>query len=191
MSATFQKVIILTAPSGAGKTSISKYLLQQFPQFTFSISATTRAPRGAEQDGVDYHFINTPTFEGYIYQDAFLEYEMVYEGIYYGTLKSELDRIWNQGKIPLLDIDVKGAIKVQKQLGEKCLSIFIQPPSIEALKERLQKRQTETPESIQMRLDKAAYEISFSHEFNAIIKNENLETACAETEKIISAFMLK
>ena len=91
----------------------------------------------------------------------------------------------------LLDIDVKGAIKVQKQLGEKCLSIFIQPPSIEALKERLQKRQTETPESIQMRLDKAAYEISFSHEFNAIIKNENLETACAETEKIISAFMLK
>lgn len=191
MSAAFQKVIILTAPSGAGKTSISKYLLQQFPQFAFSISATTRAPRGAEQDGVEYHFISKSTFEGYIYQDAFLEYEMVYEGLYYGTLKSELDRIWNQGKIPLLDIDVKGAIKVQKQLGEKCLSIFIQPPSLEALKERLQKRQTETPESMQMRLDKAAYEISFSHEFNAIIKNDDLETACAETEKIISAFILK
>lgn len=191
MSATFQKVIILTAPSGAGKTSISKYLLQQFPQFAFSISATTRAPRGAEQDGVEYHFISKSTFEGYIYQDAFLEYEMVYEGLYYGTLKSEIDRIWNQGKIPLLDIDVKGAIKVQKQLGEKCLSIFIQPPSLEALKERLQKRQTETPESMQMRLDKAAYEISFSHEFNAIIKNDDLETACAETEKIISAFILK
>lgn len=191
MSATFQKVIILTAPSGAGKTSISKYLLQQFPQFAFSISATTRAPRGAEQDGVEYHFISKSTFEGYIYQDAFLEYEMVYEGLYYGTLKSEIDRIWNQGKIPLLDIDVKGAIKVQKQLGEKCLSVFIQPPSMEALKERLQKRQTETPESMQMRLDKAAYEISFSHEFNAIIKNDDLETACAETEKIISAFILK
>ncbi len=191
MSATFQKVIILTAPSGAGKTSISKYLLQQFPQFAFSISATTRAPRGAEQDGVEYHFISKSTFEGYIHQDAFLEYEMVYEGLYYGTLKSEIDRIWNQGKIPLLDIDVKGAIKVQKQLGEKCLSIFIQPPSMEALKERLQKRQTETPESMQMRLDKAAYEISFSHEFNAIIKNDDLETACAETEKIISAFILK
>ena len=191
MSATFQKVIILTAPSGAGKTSISKYLLQEFPQFAFSISATTRAPRGTEQDGVEYHFISTSTFEGFIYQDAFLEYEMVYEGLYYGTLKSELDRIWNQGKIPLLDIDVKGAIKVQKQLGEKCLSIFIQPPSIETLKERLQKRQTETPESIQMRLDKAAYEISFSHEFNAVIKNDHLETACAETEKIISAFILK
>ncbi|MEI7960567.1 MAG: guanylate kinase [Chitinophagaceae bacterium] len=191
MSATFQKVIILTAPSGAGKTSISNYLLQQFPQFAFSISATTRAPRGAEQDGVAYHFISKSTFEGYIYQDAFLEYEMVYEGLYYGTLKSEIDRIWNQGKIPLLDIDVKGAIKVQKQLGEKCLSIFIQPPSMEALKERLQKRQTETPESMQMRLDKAAYEISFSHEFNAIIKNDHLETACAETEKIISAFILK
>lgn len=191
MSAAFQKVIILTAPSGAGKTSISKYLLQEFPQFAFSISATTRAPRGTEQDGVEYHFISKSTFEGYIYQDAFLEYEMVYEGLYYGTLKSELDRIWNQGKIPLLDIDVKGAIKVQKQLGEKCLSIFIQPPSLEALKERLQKRQTETPESIQMRLDKAAYEISFSHEFNAIIKNDDLETACAETKKIISAFILK
>lgn len=191
MSAAFQKVIILTAPSGAGKTSISKYLLQEFPQFAFSISATTRAPRGTEQDGVEYHFISKSTFEGYIYQDAFLEYEMVYEGLYYGTLKSELDRIWNQGKIPLLDIDVKGAIKVQKQLGEKCLSIFIQPPSLEALKERLQKRQTETPESMQMRLDKAAYEISFSHEFNAIIKNDDLETACAETKKIISAFILK
>lgn len=191
MSAAFQKVIILTAPSGAGKTSISKYLLQEFPQFAFSISATTRAPRGTEQDGVEYHFISKSTFEGYIYQDAFLEYEMVYEGLYYGTLKSELDRIWNQGKIPLLDIDVKGAIKVQKQLGEKCLSIFIQPPSLEALKERLQKRQTETPESMQMRLDKAAFEISFSHEFNAIIKNDDLETACAETKKIISAFILK
>lgn len=191
MSAAFQKVIILTAPSGAGKTSISKYLLQEFPQFAFSISATTRAPRGTEQDGVEYHFISKSTFEGYIYQDAFLEYEMVYEGLYYGTLKSELGRIWNQGKIPLLDIDVKGAIKVQKQLGEKCLSIFIQPPSLEALKERLQKRQTETPESMQMRLDKAAYEISFSHEFNAIIKNDDLETACAETKKIISAFILK
>jgi guanylate kinase len=191
MSATLQKVLILTAPSGAGKTSISNYLLEQFPQFAFSISATTRAPRGAEQDGVAYHFISKSTFEGYIYQDAFLEYEMVYEGLYYGTLKSELDRIWNQGKIPLLDIDVKGAIKVQKQLGEKCLSIFIQPPSIEALKERLQKRQTETPESMQMRLDKAAYEISFSHEFNAIIKNDHLETACAEAKKLISAFILK
>lgn len=191
MSAAFQKVIILTAPSGAGKTSISKYLLQEFPQFAFSISATTRAPRGTEQDGVEYHFISKSTFEGYIYQDAFLEYEMVYEGLYYGTLKSELDRIWNQGKIPLLDIDVKGAIKVQKQLGEKCLSIFIQPPSLEALKERLQKCQTETPESMQMRLDKAAFEISFSHEFNAIIKNDDLETACAETKKIISAFILK
>jgi len=191
MSATLQKVLILTAPSGAGKTSISNYLLEQFPQFAFSISATTRAPRGAEQDGVAYHFISKSTFEGYIYQDAFLEYEMVYEGLYYGTLKSELDRIWNQGKIPLLDIDVKGAIKVQKQLGEKCLSIFIQPPSMEALKERLQKRQTETPESMQMRLDKAAYEISFSHEFNAIIKNDHLETACAEAKKLISAFILK
>jgi len=189
MSQNLEKVIILTAPSGAGKTSIAAYLLNQMPQLSFSVSATTRAPRGNEKDGVEYHFISPTKFEGHIYQNDFLEYEMVYEGVYYGTLKSELTRIWNLGKIPVLDIDVKGAIKVQKQLGANCLSIFIMPPSIEVLKERLEKRNTETPESIQMRLDKAAYEISFSNEFNAIIKNDILETAYTETEKIITNFL--
>ena len=135
MSQNQQKVIILTAPSGAGKTSIAAYLLKTMPLLSFSVSATTRAPRGLEKDGVEYHFISLAQFEGYIYQDEFLEYEMVYEGVYYGTLKSELTRIWNLGKIPVLDIDVKGAIKVQKQLGTNCLSIFIMPPSIEVLKE--------------------------------------------------------
>mgnify|MGYP002143975930 FL=1 len=186
---SLRKVIILTAPSGAGKTSITKYLLTHYPNLAFSISATTRAPRGKEQNGVEYHFISPAAFEGHIYQNDFLEYEMVYEGLYYGTLKSELDRIWSQGKTPVLDIDVKGAIAIQKQLGKQALSIFILPPSIDVLKERLEKRNTETPEKIQMRLDKAAYEISFSNQFDAIVKNEILETACEETANHIEHFL--
>ena len=191
MSEALHKVIILTAPSGAGKTSIAAYLLKQMPQLSFSVSATTRAPRGKEKDGVEYHFISLAKFEGHIYQNDFLEYEMVYEGVYYGTLQSELTRIWNLGKIPVLDIDVKGAIRVQKQIGANCLSIFIMPPSIEILKERLENRKTETPESLEMRLDKAAYEISFSNQFNAIIENNDLALACNETEKLITAFLQK
>ena len=191
MSVLQKKVIILTAPSGAGKTSITKFLLANYPQLAFSVSATTRAPRGAEQDGIDYHFISPAAFEGHIYKNDFLEYEMVYEGLYYGTLKSELDRIWNLSKTPVLDIDVKGAIAIQKQLGEKALSIFILPPSIDVLKERLERRNTESPEKVQMRLDKAAYEISFSNQFNAVVKNEVLETACKETASLIQDFISK
>ena len=191
MSEALHKVIILTAPSGAGKTSIAAYLLKQMPLLSFSVSATTRAPRGNEKNGVEYHFMSPSTFEGHIYQNDFLEYEMVYEGVYYGTLKSELTRIWNIGKIPVLDIDVKGAIRVQKEIGANCLSIFIMPPSIEVLKERLENRKTENSESIQVRLDKAAYEISFSNQFNAIIQNNDLALACSETEKLINDFLQK
>jgi guanylate kinase len=189
MSDSLKKVIILAAPSGAGKTTITKYLLERFPRLAFSISATTRAPRGKEQNGIEYHFLSLAKFEGFIYEDAFLEYEQVYEGVYYGTLKSELDRIWALGKVPVLDIDVKGAIRVQEQLGEKSLSIFIMPPSIEALKERLLKRQTETEESIKTRIDKAEYEISFSNQFNEIVKNEVLETACEDVANILIKFL--
>ncbi len=191
MSEPQKKVIILTAPSGAGKTSITKFLLANYPQLAFSVSATTRAPRGAEQDGIDYHFISPAAFEAHIEQNDFLEYEMVYEGLYYGTLKSELDRIWADGKTPVLDIDVKGAIAIQKQLGDQALSIFILPPSIEVLKERLEKRNTESAEKMQMRLDKAEYEISFSNQFNAVVKNEILENACKETASLIQDFISK
>jgi guanylate kinase len=189
MSTSLKKVIILAAPSGAGKTTITKYLLERFSRLAFSVSATTRAPRGAEQDGVEYHFLSLAKFEGLIYDNEFIEYEQVYEGVYYGTLKSELERIWALGKVPVLDIDVKGAIRVQQQLGEKSLSIFIMPPSIEALKTRLLKRKTETEQSIQTRIDKAEYEISFSIQFNAIIKNEVLATACEEAANILIEFL--
>ena len=189
MSTSLKKVIILAAPSGAAKTTITKYLLERFSRLAFSVSATTRAPRGAEQDGVEYHFLSLAKFEGLIYDNEFLEYEQVYEGVYYGTLKSEIDRIWALGKVPVLDIDVKGAIRVQQQLGEKSLSIFIMPPSIEALKTRLLKRKTETEQSIQTRIDKAEYEISFSNQFNAIIKNEVLATACEEAASILIEFL--
>lgn len=189
MSESLHKVIILAAPSGAGKTTITKYLLERFPRLAFSISATTRTPRGAEQDGVEYHFLSLAKFEGLIYQNEFIEYEQVYEGVYYGTLKSELKRIWDLGKVPILDIDVKGAIRVQQELGEKSMSIFIMPPSVNALKERLLNRQTETPESIQTRIDKAEYEISFSNQFNAIVKNEILATACNDTANLLIEFL--
>lgn len=183
------KIIIITAPSGAGKTSIAKYLLDKYPQLSFSISATTRAARGNEQHGIEYYFISVEAFQQKIEEDAFIEWEMVYEGKYYGTLKSELERIWSQGKTPVLDIDIKGAIDLQKQFSKNTLSIFIEPPSIEELKKRLESRGTETAESIQTRLNKAAYEISFKDQFNKIIVNADLEKACAETETAIKEFL--
>jgi len=189
MSDALHKVIILAAPSGAGKTTITKYLLERFPRLAFSISATTRSPRGAEQDGVEYHFLSLEKFETLIKQNEFIEYEQVYKGVYYGTLQSELARIWALGKVPVLDIDVKGAIRVQEQLGVKSISIFIMPPSVEALRERLLNRQTETAESIQTRIDKAEYEISFSNQFNAIVKNEVLETACKNAANLLIEFL--
>lgn len=146
MNPANQKLIIITAPSGAGKTSITRYLLNTFPdQLDFSISAATRKPRSYEQNGKDYYFISTEEFHQHIRNDEFVEWEMVYEGKYYGTLKSELYRIWGNNKLPLLDIDVKGAIHVQQQYRENSLSIFIQPPSIEELKKRLESRGTESP----------------------------------------------
>lgn len=183
------KIIIITAPSGAGKTSITRYLLNKYPQLSFSISATTRSVRGNEQNGIEYYFISVDAFQQKIAEDAFIEWEMVYEGKYYGTLKSELERIWSQGKTPVLDIDIKGAIHVQQQFTKNSLSIFIEPPSVEELKKRLESRGTETPENIQTRLSKAAYEISFKDQFNKIIVNADLVKACAETETVIKEFL--
>ena len=189
MSNTTHKLIIITAPSGAGKTSITRYLLNKYPQLSFSVSAATRLPRGLEKDGVDYYFITAEDFRNKIKEDAFVEWEMVYEGKYYGTLKTELERIWKEGKTPMLDIDVKGAIAVQKQYPDNSLSLFIEPPSVEELKRRLESRGTETPESIIPRIDKAHYEISFKHHFNYHVVNDDLQRACAETENHVKAFL--
>ncbi len=189
MVAHSHKLIIITAPSGAGKTSITHYLLNKYPRLAFSISAATRQARGKEQEGVAYYFMSVEAFREKIEQNAFVEWEMVYEGKYYGTLKSELERIWGEGKIPILDIDVKGAIHVQEQFTDNCLSIFIEPPSVDELKRRLESRGTETPESIATRVSKASYEISFNHHFNKTIVNDNLGKACEETENVIKQFL--
>ena len=184
-----QKIIIITAPSGAGKTSITRYLVKKYPQLCFSISAATRAPRGKEQNGIDYYFMTLPQFQEKIQHNDFVEWEMVYEGKYYGTLHSELQRIWKNQQVPMLDIDVKGAIHVQQQFPASTLSIFIEPPSVEELKNRLETRGTETPESLRARVNKAAYEISFKHHFNTIIVNDNLEKACLQADHIIRDFL--
>jgi guanylate kinase len=183
------KIIIITAPSGAGKTSITRYLLQKYPVLSFSVSAATRAPRAHERDGVDYHFLSVPDFQQKIQEQAFIEWEMVYEGKYYGTLRSEIERIWSRGQVPMLDIDVKGAIHVQKQFPQGTLSLFIEPPSLDELQKRLQGRGTETAESLQARLNKASYELSFKEHFDHIIVNDFLDRACAEADQIICSFL--
>lgn len=183
------KIIIITAPSGSGKTSITQYLLKNYPQLAFSVSAATRKARGNEVHGKDYYFLTAEDFKQKIQANAFIEWEMVYEGKYYGTLKSELQRIWQNNQVPMLDIDVKGAIHVQQQFPGTAMSLFIQPPSVEELKRRLESRGTETADSLQDRVNKAAYEISFKHHFDHVIVNDDLATACATAEKLVRSFL--
>jgi|SRR5687767_3362660 len=184
------KIIIITAPSGAGKTSITRHLLQTFPdQLSFSISAATRPKRDYEKNGVDYYFMTVDEFKEKIQNNAFVEWEMVYEGKYYGTLKSEIRRVWKVEKVPLLDIDVQGAVHVQQQHPGHTLSIFIEPPSVDELKKRLSGRGTESAESLSTRLNKASYELSFKDHFHKIITNDNLERACKEAERIVADFL--
>jgi guanylate kinase len=189
MSSPYHKILIITAPSGAGKTSITRQLMKKFPQLSFSVSAATRSARGEEKDGTDYYFISLEEFKRRIVDDEFIEWEMVYEGKYYGTLKSELERIWKLNKIPVLDIDVKGAIHVQQEYPINTLSIFIEPPSIDELKNRLNSRGTENEEAIQARINKASYEISFKEQFNEVIVNDNFEKACATAEVLVKKFI--
>ena len=183
------KIIVITAPSGAGKTSITRHLLKTFPQLAFSISAATREARSNEVNGKDYYFIPLKDFQENIENNRFIEWEMVYQGKYYGTLRSELDRIWNNSQVPVLDIDVKGAIHVQQQFRENTLSIFIEPPSIDELRRRLESRGTESEKSLQDRVNKASYEISFKQHFDSVILNDDLELACIKAEEVIRKFL--
>lgn len=163
--------------------------MKKFHQLSFSISAATRNPRGKEENGVDYHFLSLEDFKKRIVNDEFIEWEMVYEGKYYGTLKSELQRIWKLNKIPVLDIDVKGAIHVQQEYPINTLSIFIEPPSVDELQNRLSKRGTENEEGILARINKASYEISFKEQFDEVVVNDNLEKACAHAERLVEKFI--
>ncbi|MBS1730604.1 MAG: guanylate kinase [Bacteroidetes bacterium] len=191
MAKTFKKLVTITAPSGAGKSSITHYLLKHFPILDFSVSATTRPQRGTEKDGKDYYFLSLPDFLEKISSGLFLEYEMVYPGKYYGTLKSEIDRIWDAGKVPILDIDVKGAMKVREIFNDHALYVFIAPPSLDELKKRLIKRGTETLENVETRLEKANYELSFQNHFDKTIINKDLEKACKQTARMVKAFLEK
>lgn len=185
----YDKMVIITAPSGAGKTTITRHLMSVFPQLKFSISAATRKPRQNEKDGIDYYFITPEDFQKKILNDEFVEWEMVYEGKYYGTLKSELRRVWKNDEIPVLDVDVQGAIHVQKEYPVNSLFIFIQPPSIEELKKRLEARGSESPESLQARIGKASHELSFKNQFEHIIENRDLDKACKEAEVLVKTFI--
>ncbi len=191
MATSNKKIIIITAPSGAGKTSITRYLLEKFPRLAFSVSAATREAREGEQNGKDYYFMSVDDFQRKIQNSEFAEWEMVYQGKYYGTLKTELDRLWKEKKCPLLDIDVKGAIHVQQQYPQTSLSIFIEPPSVRELARRLASRGTETEESLQTRVNKAEYEMSFAHHFNHVVVNDDLQEACEEAEALVSDFLGK
>ena len=183
------KLIIFSAPSGSGKSTIINYLLQQSLRLRFSISATSRAPRGTEQNGVEYYFLTPAEFKSRIAKGDFLEYEEVYTDKFYGTLKSEVERILNEGDNVIFDVDVVGGCNIKRFYGDKALSVFIQPPSIEELRKRLVGRGTDTPEVIESRIAKAEYELGFADKFDTVVINDDLETAKATALQVIQAFL--
>ena len=183
------KLIIFSAPSGSGKSTIINYLLKQGLRLRFSISATSRAPRGTERDGVEYYFLTPDEFRARITRGDFLEYEEVYQDKYYGTLKSEVERILAEGDNVIFDVDVVGGCNIKAFYGDRALSIFIQPPSVEELRRRLENRSTDAPEVIESRVAKAEYELGFAKRFDKVIVNERLETAQEEALETIRTFL--
>jgi len=183
------KCILFSAPSGAGKTTIVRHLLDHNSMLAFSISACSRAPRGVEVDGKDYYFLGVDKFQQKIKEEAFLEWEEVYADNYYGTLKEEVERIWSLGKTVVFDVDVVGALNIKKQLGERALAIFVQAPSYEELERRLRSRSTESEEKIQMRMSKAKDELAKSGEFDVILENNELAIACQKAEELVAQFL--
>lgn len=183
------KLIIFSAPSGAGKTTIVKHLLAKFPSLSFSISATTRESRGDEQHEKDYYFISQEDFLHKVAHQEFVEFEEVYTGTFYGTLRSEIQRIWNEGKHVIFDIDVEGGLRLKRKYEDDALAIFVQPPSLEVLKERLSGRGTDSEEKLQERFIKAEKELNYADKFDVILKNFDLDTACKEAEELIGNFI--
>ena len=183
------KLFIVSAPSGSGKTTLVRRILAKYSQFAFSVSATTRQPRSNEQDGIDYYFISAEEFIQKRDQDYFLEWEEVYEGMFYGTPRSEIDRIFGEGKVPLFDLDVVGGANLKQQFGDEAVSFFIRTPSVEALRERLIKRGTDSSEAIDKRCQKAKWEMGFEDKFDYVIVNDELETATKELFHIIDQYL--
>ena len=185
------EMLAIMGSSGSGKTTLVKHGLSVVPQLSFSISATTRPPRGEEKDGQDYYFLTPEEFRAKISEDGFVEFEEVYTDKYYGTLKSEVERIWQEGKVVIFDVDVKGGIRLKEIFGDKALSIFVMPPSIAELEQRLIKRNTDCAETIKTRVEKAGEEMTYQKHFDKIIVNTDLDTAKVEVEKIINNFINK
>jgi guanylate kinase len=185
------KLIIFSAPSGAGKTTIVKHLLTKFPELEFSISATTREPRGDEENDKAYHFISKEEFLHLIAKKQFVEFEEVYSGTFYGTLRTEIERIWEEGKTVIFDIDVEGGLHLKRKYDGDALAIFVQPPSLEVLKQRLTSRGTDSNEKLKERFAKAEKELNYAPKFDIILKNHDLQTACKEAEQLVTGFLQK
>lgn len=183
------KLLIFSAPSGSGKTTIVRRLLEQFSNLEFSISATSRAPRGAEKNGVDYYFLSAEEFAEAVAANKFVEWEEVYKGTCYGTLRSEMERIWTKGNVILFDVDVMGGIRLKEIFGEDAMSIFVMPPSIEELRRRLEGRGTDAPEVIEKRIAKASFELTKAPEFDRQVINDDLEVAVSQVAEIVKNFI--
>ena len=183
------KLLIFSAPSGSGKTTIVRRLLEQFSNLEFSISATSRSPRGVEKNGVDYYFLSAEEFAEAVAADKFVEWEEVYKGTCYGTLRSEMERIWSKGNVILFDVDVMGGIRLKEIFDEDAMSIFVMPPSIEELRRRLEGRGTDAPEVIEKRIAKASFELTKAPEFDKQVVNDDLEVAVAEVAEIVKNFI--
>jgi guanylate kinase len=185
------KLIIFSAPSGSGKTTVVKYLLKSLPELSFSVSATTRKKRPNEVHGKDYYFFTQEDFEQRVEDGEFLEHEEVYEGLYYGTMRSEVERLWSEGKHVIFDVDVKGGVNLKQQFGDQALAVFLRPPSVDVLMERLKKRETEVEHELKERIDKANLELQFEEHFDTVIINDILEDTFKEATEVVQSFIDK